>query len=231
MAPVSRPPTLPAVALAVIAKEPVAGRVKTRLCPPFTAAEAAELAAAALHDTLAVVAATPAVRRVLVLDGRPGPWIPPGFTVIPQHGTGLGARLAAAFTDCARSGPGPVVLVGMDTPQLTPATLAAAGDAVAGPGARRAVLGPALDGGYWLLGLSSPDPAVFAGVPMSVADTGRRQVAGLVRRGFAVRLLEALRDVDTAADAAAVSAAAPHTTFARHHARLVRASARAAVVS
>ncbi len=84
----------------VIAKEPVAGRVKTRLCPPFTPAEAAELAAAALADTLEAVLALPARRRVLVLDGRPGPWVPPGFDVVPQSAGGLDERLAAAFGGC-----------------------------------------------------------------------------------------------------------------------------------
>jgi rSAM/selenodomain-associated transferase 1 len=215
-----------AVALAVIAKAPVPGRVKTRLCPPFTGTEAAELAAASLHDTLAAVAATPAPRRVLVLDGDPGDWVPSGFAVIAQRGAGLGARLAHAFADCAARGAGPVVLVGMDTPQLTPALLAAAGELVtSGSADRRAVLGPAADGGYWLIGLSAADPGVFAGVPMSAADTGRRQVAQLVRRGFTVRPVAELRDVDTAADAAAVAAAAPHTAFARAHARLTRTAA------
>ncbi|GAB2471058.1 hypothetical protein GCM10027162_78090 [Streptomyces incanus] len=69
--------------LLVIAKEPRPGRVKTRLTPPFTPGQAAELAEAALADTLHAVAATPAARRVLVLDGAPGPWLPPGFDVVP----------------------------------------------------------------------------------------------------------------------------------------------------
>ena len=81
--------------LLVIAKEPVAGRVKTRLCPPFSPAEAAELAAASLADTLETLLALPARRRVLVLDGRPGDWVPPGFEVVPQSGGGLDERLAA----------------------------------------------------------------------------------------------------------------------------------------
>ncbi|MFC9290815.1 glycosyltransferase, partial [Streptomyces sp. NPDC057052] len=65
--------------LLVIAKEPLPGRVKTRLTPPFAPWEAAALAEAALADTLAAVAAAPAVRRRLVLDGAPGPWLPPGL--------------------------------------------------------------------------------------------------------------------------------------------------------
>ena len=102
--------------IAVIAKEPVPGRVKTRLCPPFSPAQAAELAEAALRDTLRTVRATAAARHVLVLDGRPGPWVPAGFDVLAQRGDGLGSRLAAAFTDCVAACDEPVVLVGMDTP-------------------------------------------------------------------------------------------------------------------
>ena len=103
-------------AIAVIAKAPVAGRSKTRLTPPCTPEQAAALASAALADTLAAVAATPGARRVLVLDGAPGPWLRPGFEVLAQRGAGLAERLAAAFADIGE----PALVVGMDTPQLTP---------------------------------------------------------------------------------------------------------------
>ncbi len=104
----------------MIAKAPVPGRVKTRLCPPCTPAGAAALAEAALGDTLAAVARSRrAGRRVLVLDGEPGPWLPRGFEVVPQRGDGLAERLAAAFADVG----GPALLIGMDTPQVSPALL------------------------------------------------------------------------------------------------------------
>ena len=109
------------VALAVICKSPVPGRVKTRLTPPCTPAEAAALAEAALRDTFAAVRATHAVRRIAVLDGAPGPWLGPGIEVVPQGPGGLDARLAAGFAAVG----GPLFLVGMDTPQLTPALLTA----------------------------------------------------------------------------------------------------------
>jgi glycosyltransferase A (GT-A) superfamily protein (DUF2064 family) len=105
------------VALLVIAKEPIAGRAKTRLTPPCTAEQAAALAAAALHDTLKTVARTPAARRVLVFEGDPTRWLPRSFEHIPQSGDGLAERLVNAFEDVAQ----PALLVGMDTPQLTPA--------------------------------------------------------------------------------------------------------------
>ncbi|MEV1170003.1 DUF2064 domain-containing protein, partial [Nonomuraea sp. NPDC049784] len=133
----------------IIAKEPVAGRVKTRLTPPFRPEQAAALAEAALRDSLRAVSETPAAQRLLALDGLPGSWLPAGFAVIPQRGSGLDERLAAAFSDAYRLRPDPVVLIGMDTPQVTPALL---GEAVDALGRHDAVYGPAADGGFWLLG-------------------------------------------------------------------------------
>jgi rSAM/selenodomain-associated transferase 1 len=197
----------PRSALAVIAKAPVPGRVKTRLCPPYTPAEAAALAEAALRDTLAAVARAPAARRVVILDGVPGPWLPRGFAVLPQRGGGLAERLAHAFEDLA----GPALVVGMDTPQLTPELLSAG---LAALQRADAVLGPALDGGYWAVGLRRPDARAFAGVPMSTADTGRRQRRRLRALGLRVASLPALRDVDHAEDVRAVARQAPGTGFA-----------------
>ncbi|MBW8794234.1 MAG: DUF2064 domain-containing protein [Streptomyces sp.] len=190
--------------LLVIAKEPRPGRVKTRLTPPFSPAQAAALAEASLADTLDAVAAAPAARRVLVLDGAPGPWLPPGFDVVPQCGGGLDERLADAFAHC----PGPALLIGMDTPQVTPALLTvdfAECDAY---------FGGAEDGGFWALGLADPDPVLLRGVPMSTPETGAVQRQRLVGAGLRVCDLPRLRDVDTAADAAAVAALVPHGRFA-----------------
>jgi rSAM/selenodomain-associated transferase 1 len=197
------------VALAVIAKAPRAGHSKTRLCPPCTPEQAAALAAAALADTLAAVAATPSHRRVLVLDGEAGDWIPNGFEVVPQSGGGLEDRLAAAFAHIGE----PTFLVGMDTPQVTPAHLAA-GTAALAAGAP-AVLGLADDGGYWSIGLQRSDPALFIGVPMSADDTGARQLERMRQHGHEPVLLPPLRDVDRYADALAVAALlAPGSHFA-----------------
>jgi rSAM/selenodomain-associated transferase 1 len=194
--------------LLVIAKAPVPGRVKTRLTPPCTPAQAADMARAALIDTLtAASAARFAGRRVLVLDGEPGAWLPSGFEVIPQRGDGLAERLAAAFDDVAE----PAFLVGMDTPQLAPWQLDAGLSAVAwGDSA----FGPAFDGGYWGIGLRTPDPEVFAGVPMSTDDTGSAQYARMRALGLQPGILPPRRDVDTFAVALAVAAEAPDTRFA-----------------
>ncbi|MFI5980601.1 DUF2064 domain-containing protein [Streptomyces sp. NPDC051555] len=195
--------------LLVIAKAPVAGRVKTRLTTQFTPQQSADLALASLRDTLATVLATPADRRVLVLDGQPGPWIPDGIEAVPQGTGGLDVRLAAAFalTD------GPALLIGMDTPQITPGLLALGLDFTEAD----AWFGPADDGGFWALGLANPDPALLLGVPMSVAHTGEVQRRRLTDAGLSVRDLPELCDVDTPADARRVAAAAPHTRFAALH--------------
>lgn len=194
------------VQLLVLAKAPVAGRVKTRLCPPLTHEQAAQVAAAALEDTLDAVRAVPAARRVLVLDGA---YDVPGFDVQPQRGGPMPERLAAAFDDCD---PGlPTLLVGMDTPQLTPQLLA---QAVAALGEHPAVLGLAEDGGWWALGLQRPDGGLLRDVPTSRHDTGGLQRAALRAAGLDPHLLPALRDVDTADDARAVAALAPGGRFA-----------------
>ncbi|MFE2248951.1 TIGR04282 family arsenosugar biosynthesis glycosyltransferase [Streptomyces lavendulae] len=203
-------PPCPTTTLLVIAKEPLPGRVKTRLTPPFTPAEAAALAEASLADTLAAVAAAPAARRVLVLDGRPGPWLPPGFEVLPQSEGTLDERLAAAFGACS----GPALLIGMDTPQVTPELLTVGWDGY------DAWFGPAVDGGFWALGLAEPDPALLRGVPMSVPETGALQYARLRAAGLRTGRLPLLRDVDTAEDARLVAASAPAGAFAARLAAL-----------
>ena len=194
--------------LLVIAKAPVPGRVKTRLTPPCTPAEAAALAAAALQDTLAAaLASRRAGRRVLVLEGRAPRWLPAGIEVIAQRGAGLAERLVAAFAD----GGAPAFLVGMDTPQVTPELL----DRGLGALDRAdAALGPAADGGYWGIGLRRADEAVFRGVPMSESSTGAAQRRRLIALGLRTALLPELRDVDTIADARAVAAGEPRTRFA-----------------
>jgi rSAM/selenodomain-associated transferase 1 len=197
------------VALLVIAKEPLPGRAKTRLTPPCSPAQAAELAGAALLDTLDAVARTPAERKVLIFAGDPTRWRPPGFEVIPQRGHGLAERLAAAFEDVQQ----PALLVGMDTPQLTPELLRDGIDALRSPGVD-AVLGASLDGGYWSVGLRAPDPTAFAGVPMSSHSTCIRQRTRLRELGLHVRELPDLRDVDTIEDALAVGAECPGSRFA-----------------
>jgi rSAM/selenodomain-associated transferase 1 len=188
----------------VLAKAPVAGRVKTRLCPPCTPEQAALIAAAALADTVAAVSTAPAAARTLVLDGDHP--TPAGWESVRQRGVTLGERLAGAFADTRRPGV-PTLLIGMDTPQVTPLLLTAAAHRLSEVDA---VLGPAADGGWWLLGLREPaHAAVLGDIPTSTATTGARTLAALRGRRLRVGLLPVLRDVDTVADAFAVAALCP----------------------
>lgn len=225
--------------LVVIAKAPAAGRVKTRLTPPFTPQAAANLAAAALADTLETAARVPFARRVLALAGESGrirvpparagrltavpaagaaalpdlTWPPPGFEVTGQRGRGLDERIAAALADAHARLPVPVVLIGMDTPQVAQDVLQAAAHTLA-RGDADAVFGPARDGGFWLLGLARPRASLVLGVPMSQDSTGGRQLARLRQAGLRINMLPELVDVDTAADAYLVAKQARRSRFA-----------------
>jgi glycosyltransferase A (GT-A) superfamily protein (DUF2064 family) len=208
------------VALAVIAKCPVAGFAKTRLCPPCSAAQAAKLAEAALLDTLWTVARTPAARHVLVLDGEPQSALAEGlqaigeqigpFEIVPQRGDDLASRLACAFADIGAA----TLILGMDTPQATPRLLAEGLRALVARDTD-AVLGRAEDGGYWTIGLKRPDARVFDGVPMSTPDTANLQQERLRSLGLRIAELGTLRDFDAFPDALEVAALAPGTRFAR----------------
>jgi uncharacterized protein len=204
----------PELHLVVIAKSPLPGRVKTRLCPPYSLAEAAMLAEAALQDTLAAVEATPAAARTIALEGPIGSWLPPAFSVMPQRGDGLDQRLAAAFYDAQLHSDLPVLLVGMDTPQLSPELLSRCGAPLLAPGGPDAVLGMATDGGWWALGLRRARSSLLHGVPMSTSGTGAAQLERLQSAGLRIQLLPELTDVDDAASADEVARLAPDSRFA-----------------
>lgn len=191
--------------LVLIAKEPIPGRVKTRLHPPLSLEQAAQLAAAAISDTLEAVSVLPANRRILLFDGNRPPVGSEQWEVIPQREGDLDVRLGAIFDECE----GPTVLIGMDTPQVTATTLAPAFEAWSAD--IDAWFGPANDGGFWCLGLAEPDGDLLRGVPMSRDDTGARQLERL--EGMHVRMLPELIDVDTIDDARAVAALAPDIRF------------------
>ena len=194
--------------LVVIAKECLPGRVKTRLHPDLTLEQAAEAAAASLADTFAALAGLPAERRILAFDGILSPPGSEPYDVIPQTSGDLDERLAAVF-DAAE---GPTLLVGMDTPQLSAADLA---PYFPWPDDTDFAFGPALDGGFWCLGMREPRGDLIRGVPMSRDDTGVQQLKRLCETGGAVRMLPPLMDIDTIVEARAVAALAPDTLFAQ----------------
>jgi glycosyltransferase A (GT-A) superfamily protein (DUF2064 family) len=193
----------------VMAKAPVAGQVKTRLCPPLAAQEAADVAAAALADTLDRVVQCGADERWIALDGQPGEWLPPGFGVFAQRGLSFTDRLHHAWTRVD----GPTLQIGMDTPQVSAQLLDDSCQALLdSPGA---ALGPATDGGWWALGLLRAHPGVFHGIPMSTPSTGLEQSERLRRLGLGPTLLPELADVDEWDHAVAVAREVPDGRFGR----------------
>ena len=214
---------LPPPVMLVVAKAPVPGMVKTRLGQVVGMDRAAELAAAALLDTLAVCVSAYGVERChLSLDGDLADAVcadelmaaTEGWVVHPQRGADFAARLVNAHEDAAAASGAPVVQVGMDTPHLEASTLIDVGSRLVHR--HDAVLGPAADGGWWLLGVGGPDLVRdLSRVPMSTARTGALTREALLRAGARVSEVETLRDVDEVTDAESVALAAPGTRFAR----------------
>lgn len=200
----------------VVAKAPVAGQVKTRLGALVGAEQAAELAAAALLDTLEACTLAGAQGHLCLAGDlgdavRGGALIAAlaGWTITPQRGEGFAERLVNAHAD---AGHGMVVQIGMDTPQVTPAALAAVVERMEG---HDAALAPATDGGWWALARRDPDVVRhLVDVPMSTDTTFVDTQRALERAGCLVAHGDPMTDVDTVADADRVAALAPHTRFA-----------------
>ncbi|ORW92605.1 glycosyltransferase involved in cell wall biogenesis [Mycobacterium sp. IEC1808] len=208
------------VTVLVVAKAPEPGRAKTRLAATVGDRVAADIAAAALLDTLDAVAAAPVAARVVALTGDLGAAAGAAeirrrlasFTVIAQRGDDFADRLANAHADSADGYP--VLQIGMDTPQVTTELLADC--------ARRlldapAVLGLAHDGGWWVLGVRAPAMAeCLRGVPMSRPDTGELTLKALRDNGIDVTSVQRLADIDVVDDVGAVRDACPaDSRFAR----------------
>ena len=195
--------------LTVIAKQPIAGQVKTRLVPPLSYDQAAKIAAACLRDTFVAVAAFTDrhedIRPVALIDGDRGDWVPAGFEVQRQCGGGLGERLADGFDVL-----GPGVIIGMDTPSSA-RHFDAAFDALRDG---NDAIGMTHDGGYWGIGLSAVDAGLFAGVPMSTDHTGIDQLARLRELGRIVEVLGTVHDLDSFDDIAPIVADLPASHLA-----------------
>ncbi|WP_309620342.1 DUF2064 domain-containing protein [Salinibacterium sp.] len=197
--------------LVLIAKEPLPGRAKTRLHPPLTLEQAAHLAAAAIDDTLAAMQSLPATRRILLFEGNRLPPRSEDYDVTGQTTGTLDLRLGAIFDECDE----PMLLIGMDTPQLTAADLAPAFGGWPTGSDVDAWFGPATDGGFWAMGMREPRGDLIRGVEMSRDDTGAAQLARLQSAGLNVGMLPTLTDVDTIDSAREVAGIAPNTLFAR----------------
>jgi len=190
-------------AVVLMAKAPVAGRVKTRLCPPLDPREAACLYACMLVDTASEMCALPLVRRYLFLDppesvdSLPGPPFS-AFEAFPQRGRDLGDRMRDGAATAFRRGARRVVIVGADCPSLSAGTVRRAFRELSSGAS--VVFGPSTDGGYYLVGLSSPDERLFRGFRWSTAEVLRNASARCRTLSAPFSFLAPGRDVDTGED-------------------------------
>jgi uncharacterized protein len=190
--------------LIIFAKEPRPGLVKTRLRPLLSPEAAAQLYHSFLEDIMAEMARLPKM-RLAVAYTPPGArgffqnLAPAGTDLFPQEGADLGERMAQAFARGFAAGFGPIALRGGDLPDL-PAAVVAEACGVLGAGPDQVVLGPSPDGGYYLVGLSEPQPRLFRG-PVWSSRTVLTDTLNLARElGLKVHLLPPWRDIDTGDD-------------------------------
>ncbi|MDE1975692.1 MAG: TIGR04282 family arsenosugar biosynthesis glycosyltransferase [Elusimicrobia bacterium] len=190
-------------AVVVFAKAPVPGRVKTRLCPPLSFGQAAQLYRAFILDTLACARSIAGVKLLVAYaDDGASPelnWLKnqPGFDFFPQEGGDLGERLVRAFDSVFQGGAGKAVIIGSDAPQIRPETIRRALDSLS---ESDAVLGPAEDGGYYLIGLKERRPELFQDVPWSTDKAFEETLTRARSSGLKVSLLAPMADMDTVSD-------------------------------
>jgi hypothetical protein len=213
--------TSPRAALLIVAKRPVPGQTKTRLTPPLSAEQAAALYECFLRDSLDLIRRTPGVQPVLVyLPPDAAAYfaaLAPDFDRVPQEGPDLGCRLDNALTRYLQSDYGMVAVMNSDGPTLPVACLTAAFDSLRN--GADVVLGPADDGGYYLIGLKRPAPRLLREVRMSTAHVTADTLALAAEEGLSVALLPTWYDVDDSASLARLATelstappdVAPHT--------------------
>ena len=188
--------------LAIFARAPVAGQAKTRLVPRVGAVGAARLAVAFLDDTLAHTRGV-ADRRVIAVAGDPAHEdivrlaAREGIAVVPQGAGDLGDRMAAAIAGGLAEGDERVIIVGSDAPLVPPRPVEYAFALLAGSDV---VLGPADDGGYWLVGARRAVPHLFHEMPWGTPRVFEETVRRLVERGPSFGVVERFWDVDEPAD-------------------------------
>jgi rSAM/selenodomain-associated transferase 1 len=198
--------------ICIFAKEPVAGQVKTRLAATIGDTAAVELASAFLVDTVALVQALE-IPAVIAWSGRPA--IAPALEVWPQGDGDLGERLERVLARALERSRW-AIAIGTDSPGLPESTLRSAIDALQ---THDAVVGPTVDGGYYLLGLRRMPPGLLRDIPWSTAETCARTVARLQEHDYRLATLPTWFDIDDERDLA-------HMTMLLQH-RLVRAEATA----
>lgn len=217
----------PGVAVVIMAKEPVPGRTKTRLCPPLDPRDSAALYEAMLRDRCQQVAALAGVVPGIAfanLGERPPPeqLVPSGFRVVPQPPGDLGAGLEAAAAHFLDAGM-PVVLVDSDSPTLPQVFLQEAVARLARGDGSDLVLGPAEDGGYHFIGLGRLEPALFRGMPWSTSEVVPETLRRAEAAGLVVHCLPAWWDVDLPEDFERLRRSLFQAHWPRHTAAFLRA--------
>jgi uncharacterized protein len=210
-------------ALLVIAKQPAPGQTKTRLSPALGTVQAAQVYEGFLRDTLDIARAVPNVTRLIyyapVESALYFAAMAPDFRLVAQHGAGLGERLDYVLTLCLNDGFQRVVVLDSDSPTLPPAYVAQAFRDLSD---HEVVLGPCEDGGYYLIGLTRPQPRLLREVQMSQPNVLRDSLLLAEQLGLRVSLLPGWYDVDTEQELAQLQAelagspndCAPHTRSA-----------------
>jgi uncharacterized protein len=193
-----------ATLLIIFAKEPLPGQVKTRLCPPLAPEAAAQLYHSFLQDILAEMGRLPQLNVALAYHPPAAePFFrklaPAHIHLFPQEGGDLGERLTLALARCFALGYGPVLVMGSDVPDL-PGRLVVEAKEFLEQGKAEVVLGPAPDGGYYLVGLKAPHPQLFQGLPWSTGAV----LSGTLHRARSLSLplylLPRWPDIDTYPD-------------------------------
>lgn len=194
------------IALGIMCKAPVSGASKTRLCPPLSAGEAAQLSRCFIADVASVLGAVPAeagTRGFAVFTPaedahRFEGLLPAGFGMLAQRGADLGERLLHAAEDLLEAGFDGVCLINSDSPTLPVSLLAQSVSALRCDG-DRLVLGPAIDGGYYLIGLKRAHARLFRGIAWSTAQVLAQTLAAAAALRLPTTVLPVWYDVDDAA--------------------------------
>lgn len=196
-------------ALLVMAKRPFAGRTKTRLCPPFSLAQAAQLYDCFLRDALDIVRHLPHISPFIAYappeEEAYFQELAPDFERVPQLGATLGERLDFVLTETLAAGFEQVAAINSDSPTLPPTYLAQA-FAQLDDDAIDVVVGPCEDGGYYLIGWKQPHPRLVREVQMSTPDVLRDTLEIARQEKLRVALLPTWYDVDTMSDLERVKA-------------------------
>jgi len=191
------------VALAIMAKAPRAGEVKTRLCPPLSPADGAALYRCFLLDKVAQVRGLSGARAVIAFTPNTErdvfEALAPDVQLLAQRGDDLGRRLLNGLDDLLRGGYRGALAIDSDTPTLPTEFLRQGIDAVMKPDVD-VVLGPTDDGGYYLIGMRKTWPALFDAMPWSTPDVFPETMRRAEAHGLRVACLPAWFDVDTARD-------------------------------